>query len=140
MAPSVPGSALVKGSGPPCELKGSASPWAAILDAKGSASDMLFALELKGSLAVVAVAVAPLDWEPKGSGAAAVLLSWVANGSGSGAPPAPPKGSTEPNGSAEGKGAAVAGACLKKESAANGSLPLKGSPPKGSEMVHKTET
>lgn len=134
MGPSEAGSVPAKGSGPPCELKGSGSPRVAILEAKGSESDMLLTLELKGSLAVVGgvAVVVLLGWELKGSGPAAALLSCEANGSASGAPLVPLNGSAEPNGSAVGKDAA--GFCLKKASEANGSEPLKGSPPKGSGM------
>lgn len=136
MGPSEAGSVLAKGSGPPCELKGSGSPRPAILEAKGSESGVSFALELKGSLAVAggAAVVVLLGCELKGSGPDAVLLGCEAKGSASGAPPLPLNGSAEPNGSTVGKGAA--GFCLKKASEANGSEPLKGSPPKGSGMKY----
>lgn len=80
-------------------------------------------LALNGSLAA-------LFWglELKGSSPAA-LLSGAANRLGSARLALPLKGSARVKESAEGKGAAKD--CLKKESAAKGSVPLNGSPPNG---------
>lgn len=93
---------------------------------------MLFPLVVKGSFA----AAAGLDGlEVKGSEPAvstgAASLSLAANRSVSGPPVVVPNGSAEGiKGSSEEKGALEV--CVKKLSAANGSVPLKGSPPNGS--------
>lgn len=95
----------------PDELNGSGSALS-ILDLNGSASGMLLVLEENGSDVTVLLV---LDENGSGSfGPVVVVLL---------------KGSEELKGSPEGKPAED---CLKKLSAANGSVPLKGSPLKGS--------
>lgn len=84
-------------------------------------------LELNGSAATA------LDLE-NGSDAV-VLLRWEENRSGSAGPGLELNGSEEANGSSEEN--TVEDDCLKKESVANGSEPLKGSPPNGSEQQSK---
>lgn len=96
----------------------SATPLPAELNGSVPAKAGLLGLEVKGS-------------EPA-SGAAAVSLSLAANRSGSGMPAVVPNGSAEAEkGSSEEKGALEV--CVKKESAAKGSVPLNGSPPNGSD-------
>ena len=106
--------------GPSCpggeeEEKGSGPSVGLTPEAKGSESAMLLLLflEAKGSLPPARVRL-----EAKGSEPAA-LLGGEPKGSGWTGPAVPPKGSAE--------------GCLKKASAPKGSVPLKGSPPKGSE-------
>lgn len=99
-------------------------------------------MELNGSLAANAGLV---GLDVKGSGpaaaggaAAAASFGLAANRSGSGAPVVVPNGSAEAaKGSSEEKGAALV--AWKKESAAKGSEPLKGSPPNGSDLT-ETDT
>lgn len=99
----------------------------------GSESAPLPPALMNGSLAVEA---GSLGRAAKGSGAAAAAaaaasLDLAAKRSGSGAPAVVPNGSAEAEkGSCEEKGALEG--CEKKESAAKGSEPLKGSPPNGS--------
>lgn len=95
----------------PVELKGSESARASILDPNGSVSWMVPLLEENGS-------------------GVTALLAVDVNGSGSFGPVVALNGSDELKGSPDGKPTED---CLKKLSAANGSVPLKGSPPKGSE-------
>lgn len=59
-----------------------------------------------------------------------MLLRWEEKRSGSAEPVLELNGSEEANGSSEEN--VVEEDCLKKESVANGSVPLKGSPPNGS--------
>lgn len=95
----------------------------------GSESVILFTALINGSLSAV-------DLKAKGSGAtaggAAASFTFDANRSGSellaGVPNAPAE--AEKGSSVE---KAVLEVCAKKESAANGSEPLKGSPPNGSD-------
>lgn len=99
----------------------------------GSDSATSFSVELNGSLAAEGGLV---GLEVKGSGpaagAAAASFTLPANRSGSGAPVVVPNGSAEAEkGSSEIKGALEG--CVKKESAAKGSVPLNGSPPNGSD-------
>lgn len=105
-----------------------------ILPPNGSESAVLFPLELKGSLDAAAGLV---DLEAKGSGpagTAAVSFTLAAKRSGSGTPEVVPKGSAEAEkGSSEENG--VLEVCVKKVSAAKGSEPLNGSPPKGSDLT-----
>lgn len=126
----------LNGSEPPsCELNGSTSPALFILLPNGSESTALSAAELKGSLDAGG-GLAVLD--AKGSGApdedddgAGASLALAAKRSGSGIPGVVPNGSAEAEkGSFEGK--VLLEGWLKKESAAKGSEPLNGSPPKGS--------
>lgn len=74
-----------------------------------------------------------MDLEVKGSGssasAAVASFSLAANRSGSGA------SAVVPNGSAEAVKGSSEEVCVKKESAAKGSVPLNGSPPKGSDRT-----
>lgn len=77
---------------------------------------------LKGSAAIA------FDFENKSG--AVVLLRWEENRSGSAEPVLELNGSEEANGSSEEN--VFEEGCLKKESVANGSVPLKGSPPNGS--------
>lgn len=99
----------------------------------GSESAIWFPVELNGSLAARAGLVA-LEVKGSGSsaGAAAASFGLAANRSGSGVSVvAVLNGSAEAvKGSSEEKGGLEV--CAKKESAAKGSVPLNGSPPKGS--------
>lgn len=83
---------------------------------------MLPLLEVNGSVAIV--------FDLENGSDAVVLLRWEENRSGS------PEPALELNGSEEANGSSVENVveeeCLKKESVANGSVPLKGSAPKGS--------
>lgn len=127
----------LKGSVPPSwEPNGSASPVEFTLPPNRSESATLFPEELKGSLATE-VGSAGLEAKRSESaagsavGEAAVSLGLEANRSGSGIPVVVLNGSAgAEKGSSEEKGALEV--CLKKESAAKGSDPLKGSPPNGS--------
>lgn len=96
----------------------------------GSESVILFPVLVNGSLSAV-------DLKAKGSGAAAAAgaagsFTFEANRSGSELLVGVPKGPAEAE-----KGSSVEKAalevCAKKESAANGSEPLNGSPPNGSD-------
>lgn len=131
----------LNGSEPPsCELNGSTSPALFILLPNGSDSTALSAAELKGSLDAGGGLVV---LEAKGSGApdedddgAGASLALAAKRSGSGIPGVVPNGSAEAEkGSFEGK--VLLEGWLKKESAAKGSEPLNGSPPKGSDEGKK---
>lgn len=129
------GEEQVKGSFPPSwEPNGSASLVLVILPPNGSESAVLFPLELNGSSGATAGLV---DLEVKGSGpagAAAVSFILDANRSGSGLPEVVLNGSAEAEKrSSEEKGALEV--CVKKLSAAKGSEPLNGSPPKGSAWI-----
>lgn len=78
-----------------------------------------------------------MGWEVKGSGtssgASEGSFCLAANRSGSGMPVVVPNGSAEAEkGSSEVKWALEV--CVKKESAAKGSVPLNGSPPNGSDL------
>lgn len=112
------------------------------LPPNGSDSATVLPVELNGSLVVRA---GLLGLEVKGSGAAAgagaaaASVSLAANRSGSATPVVVPNGSAEAEkGSSEEKW--VLGACVKKESAAKGSVPLNGSPPNGSDRIKNTDT
>lgn len=97
------------GSFPAPALNGSDSSGSSTLEANG----VLPLLELNGS-------------------AATALLGWEENRFGSAEPVFELNGSEEAKGSSEEN--VVEEDCLKKESVANGSEPLKGSPPNGSEQ------
>lgn len=84
-------------------------------------------LELNGSAGTV--------FDLENGSDAAVLLIWKENRSGSAEPVFELNGSEEANGSSEEN--VVEEDCLKKESVANGSVPLKGSPPNGSGQKNK---
>ena len=103
------------------ELKGSES--VSVLDTNGA----LPPLELNGSTATAVPALEENGSDP------VVLLSWEENRSGSAEPVLELNGSEEAKGSPVGKVAEED--CLKKVSVANGSVPLKGSPPKGSGQI-----
>lgn len=136
------GEEQLKGSVPPsCELNGSTSPETFTLLPNKSESAFLVPVELKGSLdagAGLVVLEANRSWATAAAGAKAVSFSLAANKSGSGTLGVVPNGSAATEkGSSEEK--VVLEVCAKKESAANGSEPLNGSPPKGSDIKDRKE-
>lgn len=122
---------------PSCEQNGSTSPEMFILPPNKSESAFLGPVEQKGSLdAGAGLVVLEANGSWTAAGGEAVSFSLAANRSGSGMPGVVPNGSTgAENGSSEEK--AELEVCAKKESAANGSEPLNGSPPKGSENKYR---
>lgn len=101
---------------------------------KGSESLILFPALVNGSLFTE---VGFVGLKAKGSGAAG-SFAFDANRSGSELPAGVPNGPAETEkGSSVGK--AVLEVCAKKESAANGSEPLKGSPPNGSDQTERAK-
>lgn len=132
----------LNGSDPPsCELNGSGSPALFSLLPNGSESK-LSPVELKGSLDAGLVVLeangSGVGVVEGGGGAAGSSLALAAKRSGSGIPGVVPNGSPEAeNGSFEGK--VLLEGWVKKESAAKGSEPINGSPPKGSEEEKKVQ-
>lgn len=122
---------------PSFEQNGSTSPEMFILPPNRSESAFLGPVEQKGSLdAGAGLVVLEANGSWTAAGGEAVSFSLAANRSGSGMPGVVPNGSAgAENGSSEEK--AELEVCAKKESAANGSEPLNGSPPKGSENKYR---
>lgn len=103
---------------PAVELNGSASATASVLDVNGVPS----LLALNGSSECVCET-------PENGSDATVLMTWAENRSGSAEPVLERNGSEEAKGSAEEK---LLEEDWLKKAVANGSVPLKGSPPNGS--------
>lgn len=121
---------------PSCEQNGSTSPEMFILPPNRSESAFLVPVELKGSLdAGAGLVVLEANGSWTAAGGEAVSFSLAANRSGSGIPVVPNGSAGAEKGSSEEK--AELEVCAKKESAANGSESLNGSPPKGSDIKYR---